>query len=237
VTGPRVPRYYEVKQQLRRRIDVLPAGTALPPERDLSDEFATSRSTVRQALLELAVEGRIVRLQGRGTFVAPPKEMLPLQLRSFTEEWRSRGREPSSRLLDVRTEPAEDAVAATLEVASDTLVYRFERLRVVDGVPMALEVVYLEADRFPDLVSLMDEGASLYDLLRSRWELAPAEAQQTIETVPASPQVAALLEAEAGTPMFLLTRTTRDAGGRVFEFVRSMYRGDRYGFITPLARP
>jgi GntR family transcriptional regulator len=65
----------------------------------------------------------------------------------------------------------------------------------------------------------------------------PDAAEQTIETVPASPQVAALLQAEAGTPMLLLTRTSRDDRGRVFEFVRSMYRGDRYRFTTALARP
>jgi GntR family transcriptional regulator len=233
----RVPRYYTVKQQLRQRIDGLPAGTALPPERLLTGEFATSRSTVRQALLELAVEGRIVRLQGRGTFVAPPKDTLPLQLRSFTEEWRGRGRAPGSRLLDARTEPAEETVAAALSVAPETPVFRFERLRSADGTPMALEVAYLEAARFAGLDELMADHRSLYELLRSHWSVVPDAAEQTIETVPASPQVAALLQAEAGTPMLLLTRTSRDDRGRVFEFVRSMYRGDRYRFTTALARP
>lgn len=235
--SPRVPRYYEVKQQLRARIDGLPAGTALPAERVLSGQFSTSRSTVRQALLELAVEGRIVRHQGRGTFVAPPKDVLPLQLRSFTEEWRSRGRTPSSRLLDARTEPAEEDVAAALEITAHTPVFRFERLRFADHTPMAYEVVYLETARFPDLDALMSDQVSLYELLHSRWGLTPTDAQQTMETVPASPQVAGLVQADAGTPMLLLTRTTRDEDGRVFEFVRSLYRGDRYRFLTTLVRP
>jgi GntR family transcriptional regulator len=233
----RVPRYYEVKQQLRSRIDRLPAGTALPAERVLSEEFGTSRTTVRQALLELAVEGRIVRHQGRGTFVAPPKELLPLQLRSFTDEWRARGRTPSSRLLDARTEPAEDTVADALGIEPGTEVFRFERLRAADHTPMAIEVVYLEASRFPDLDASMSDHTSLYELLRTRWSLQPADAQQTIETVPASPQVASILQTDPGTPMLLLTRTTKDTDGRVFEFVRSLYRGDRYRFITSLIRP
>jgi GntR family transcriptional regulator len=233
----RVPRYYEVKQQLRSRIDGLPAGTALPAERVLGEEFGTSRTTVRQALLELAVEGRIVRHQGRGTFVAPPKELLPLQLRSFTDEWRARGRTPSSRLLDTRTEPAEDTVADALGIEPGTEVFRFERLRAADHTPMAIEVVYLEASRFPELDAAMSDHTSLYELLRTRWSLQPAEAQQTIETVPASPQVASILQTDPGTPMLLLTRTTKDAEGEVFEFVRSIYRGDRYRFITSLTPP
>jgi GntR family transcriptional regulator len=233
----RVPRYYEVKQQLRSRIDGLPAGTALPAERVLSEDFGTSRTTVRQALLELAVEGRIVRHQGRGTFVAPPKDLLPLQLRSFTDEWRARRRTPSSKLLDARTEPAEEAVAVALEIEPGTAVFRFERLRAADHTPMAIEVVYLEASRFPGLDASMNDHASLYELLRTRWSLQPAEAEQTIETVPASPQVASILQTDPGTPMLLLTRTTRDAAGEVFEFVRSLYRGDRYRFITTLLPP
>jgi GntR family transcriptional regulator len=234
---PRVPRYYEVKQQLRHRIDGLPPGTALPAERVLSDEFRTSRSTVRQALLELAVEGRIVRHQGRGTFVAPPKDVLPLQLRSFSDEWRARGRTPSSTLLDQRVEPAEEEVATALEIEPGAPVFRFERLRAADRTPLALEVVYLSVTRFAGLDDAMDGQVSLYELLRERWGVAPAEAQQTIETVPASPQVAGLLQTEAGTPMLLLTRVTRDEEGRVFEFVRSLYRGDRYRFVTSLLPP
>lgn len=67
--------------------------------------------------------------------------------------------------------------------------------------------------------------------------MVATDAQQTLETVPASPQVASLVEADAGTPMLLLTRTTRDEEGRVFEFVRSLYRGDRYRFLTTLVPP
>lgn len=78
----------------------------------------------------------------------PRRTSWPLQLRSFTEEWQARGRTPSSTLIDARTEPAEDEVAAALEIAPETPVFRFERLRSADATPMAYEVVYLEAARF-----------------------------------------------------------------------------------------
>lgn len=233
----RLPKYYRLKERLWAQIDGSPPGTALKPERALSQEFQASRSTVRLALRELAVEGRIVRLQGRGTFVAPPKETLPLQLRSYTEEWQERGRSPGSRLLDARIEPAEGAVAQHLGLQADEPVVRLERLRLTDATPMALEVAYLEAARFETVVATLQDDVSLYAVLREHFGIAPHAAVETIETVLASPVVADLLDTESGTPMLLLTRTTSDVDGNPFEFVRAIYRGDRYRFVTDLAPP
>lgn len=236
-TAGRVPKSYSVKQRLREQLEGAPPGTALKPERALSEEFDASRSTIRQALLELAVEGRILRLQGRGTFVAPPKETLPLQLRSYTREWQERGRTPGSRLLDLRTEPAEGTVAEQLRVQPEAPVLRLERLRLTDGTPMALEVAYLEAERFAGLADRLGNDVSLYTRLAEDFGIEPRAAVETIETVMATPMVADLLDTEPGTPMLQLTRTTSDDSGTPFEFVRALYRGDRYRFVSTITPP
>lgn len=236
VRGGRLPKYYLVKQQLIEEIEGFPPGTALRAERVLSQELGASRSTIRQALLELAVEGRVVRMQGRGTFVAPPKDTLPLRLRSYTEEWRDRDRVPGARLLDIRVEPAESTVADHLDLDLGAAVHRLERLRLTDGVPMALEVAYLDAVRFDGLAELMADDVSLYDILRRHWAVEPDTAIETIETVLASPTMSSVLQAESGTPMLLLSRTTNDSTSRPFEHVRAVYRGDRYRFVATLTR-
>lgn len=233
----RLPKQTRVKEQLREQIEDLPAGTALKPERALSEEFGASRVTIRNALMELAVEGRIVRLQGRGTFVAPPKVTLPLRLVSYTDDMRERGTTPGSRLLDQRREPADADVATRLGLKAGTPTLRFERLRLADGVPMAVEVVHLQADRFAALQTLMADDVSLYALLLEHWGLSPVSAEETIETVMSSPPTSGLLETEVGMPMLLLTRTTTGDDGEPFEFVRSIYRGDRYRFVSRLERP
>jgi GntR family transcriptional regulator len=233
----RLPKHIRVKEQLREQIADLPAGTALKPERVLSEEFAASRATVRNALMELAVEGRIVRLQGRGTFVAPPKVTLPLRLVSYTQDMRERGTNPGSRLLETRREPADAEVAARLGLEPGTPTLRFERLRLADGTPMAVEVVHLQAERFAALETLMADDVSLYALLIEHWGLSPVSAEETIETVMSSPPTSGLLETEVGMPMLLLTRTTSGDDGEPFEFVRSIYRGDRYRFVSRLERP
>ena len=72
-TEPREPKYYTVKRHLLDLIDALEPGSPVPTERELTVELGTSQTTVRQALGELVGEGRLIRRQGSGTFIAEPK--------------------------------------------------------------------------------------------------------------------------------------------------------------------
>lgn len=232
-----VPKYYEVRQWLRQHIDGLPPGTPVPPERTLSDRFNISRTTVRQALHDLAVEGRIVRMQGRGTFVATPKVTQTLQLTSYTQDMRSQGLRPGARLIDVTVTEAEADVAARLDIEEGAPATRVERVRYANGEPMAVETVYLDHQRFPAIGDLLEDDASLYAILERNYGVVPAQGEETIETVLAPPAVSRLLGTDSTTPMLMLTRTSRDADGRPVEYVRSLYRGDRFRLATRLSRP
>ena len=230
------PKYYELRQWLRAQIDGMPQGTPVAPERALSQRFNVSRTTVRQALHDLAVEGRIVRRQGRGTFVAPPKVTQPMQLSSYTQAMSSQGRRPGSQIVDTAVIDAEPEVADQLGLPAGSPVVRVERVRYADDEPMAVETVYLDHATFADIGAELTADASLYALLESRYGVVPVRADETIETVLAPPAAARLLGTDAATPMLLLTRRTRDASGRPIEYVRSLYRGDRFRFSTQLAR-
>jgi GntR family transcriptional regulator len=210
----REPKYYVLKTYLLEMTRTQPPGTPVPSERILAEDFSTSRTTVRQALQELVGEGRLQRLQGKGTFVARPKIAQPLVLSSYTEDMQRRGAKATSRLLALATEPADADVAERLAVEPGARLVRLERLRLTDGEPMAVEQSRLSADRFPGL-----------------------EAEETIETGTASPVEAALLGTETGLPVLLLGRQTFDADGRPFEYVRSIYRGDRFKLVARLSRP
>ncbi len=234
---PREPKYYRLKQHLSELTKTLPTGTALPTERCLAVDFDTSRTTVRQALQELVVEGRLDRQQGRGTFVAQPKLAQTLRLTSYTEDMRAQGFEPSSQLLNLTTVRADEVVADRLSVPLGARVRCLERLRLANGEPMAVERSHLEAARFPDLRRHVTRHGSLYAALKQEYGIEPVEAEETIETGVASPTEAALLGSDVGLPVLLLSRRTFGPGGVPFEWVRSVYRGDRYKFVARLTRP
>ncbi len=231
----RLPKYYRVKEAIVEEIAGLRPGSPLSDERTLASAFETSRTTVRQALQELFREGRIMRHQGRGTFVAEPKLTLPLRLSSHTEEMHRLGIRPGSRVLSVGDQNADERAAVALGLVADDPLTVISRVRLADDIPLALELTHLSKERFAGIARFVNDHVSLYEILASEYDVTPAHALETIETAPGTPEETELLDTEIGAPMLLMTRQSFDANGDAFEYVRSVYRGDRYRFITKLA--
>ena len=235
--GARLPKYYGVKRELLAFTDSMTAGMPVPGERELAQRYGTSRTTIRQALAELVIEGRLLRIQGKGTFVARPKVAQLLELAGYTEEMRAHGLSPQTRNLDSRYQPADGELALLLGIRPGDRVLRTHRLRLADGQPMAIAISYLPARRFPGLRRKADRAASLYEVLATAYGVKLAQAEETIETVLASPADARLLGVDTGLPLLLLSRRAFDAAGTPVEWSQSWYRGDRYKFLTRTRRP
>jgi GntR family transcriptional regulator len=233
----REPKYWGLKRHLLDLLRSMPPGSPIPTERSLAADFDVSRTTVRPALAELTVAGRLLRVQGKGTFAAEPKVAQRLQLSSYTEDMRAQGRQPSSRLLEASEDAADAELARYLGVRAGAKVLRLHRLRLADGEPMALETTHLALGRFRGLRRYVSSGGSLYQVLRERFGVEMGHAEETIETALATPEEAELLGADIGLPMLLLSRHSFDTEGNPVEWVRSVYRGDRYKFVATLNRP
>lgn len=102
---------------------------------------------------------------------------------------------------------------------------------------MAIETTHLSAKRFPALRRSLVKYTSLYTALAEVYDVHLAEAEETIETSLATPREAGLLGTDVGLPMLMLSRHSLDRQGEPVEWVRSVYRGDRYKFVARLKRP
>lgn len=234
-----LPLYHQVKQILlaRVRADDLGPGARVPGDNELCRSLGVSRSVVRQALAELEVEGVVVRVKGRGTYVAPPRtaEHLVARLTGLHEEMTARGVSVTSTVRRQEVVPADDVVAAALEVEVGTPVLVLERLRHVGGEPWVLTTTHLPTDVAPDLAQEDFTEQSLYGVLESRYGVRLTHGRRSVEAVPASEEAARLLGVSSGEPLLRL-RSTTWADDRPVESFVALHRGDRTRFEVDLER-
>lgn len=225
--GGRGTKHERLGKSLRSEIDRLEPHTALPTERDLAARYQVSRSTVRQALDDLADAGVVYRVHGAGTFVAAQTISKSHSLTSFTEDMHARGLTPGTRLIAADETTAERHISEELRIGLDQRVVRMVRLRTADDRPMCLETVHLRADRVPDLLT-HDLNTSLYGILRSHYALELVSAEQVWTAISLDESSAVLLGVPAGAAAFHVRRVGLDERGRPQEATTSLYRADRY---------
>ncbi len=236
--GLPLPKYYRVKESIREMIQArgLTEGEMIPPERELCETYSVSRMTARQAVMELVNEGVLYREQGKGTFVAGRKlQHETARLTSFTQDMNTRGMEVTSTVLEVEAAEAAPAVARALGLEVGERIVRVRRVRSADGEPMALETSHLRYDLARGVLDVDLRKGSLYEELR-KGGVRIARAEQSYEATLVNDLEARYLGLPAGSAALLIERVTFDDRDRPFEFVKSVYRGDRYR-VTTVLRP
>jgi len=223
-----------VRDELLAMCDELPVGAAIGPERSLASTLGVSRPTLRAAVGELVRDGRLVRRQGSGTYVAEPKIALSLTMTSFSEDMRRRGMRPGSRVLSFERVSAGAALGQRLRISPLADVWAIRRLRLADDETMAIEFLHVPCELMTDLRREALDGHSFYDLLRERSGIEVASAVQMIEPTVTTEDEAQMLGVPVHAPAFLFDRVTEGDRGEVVEYVRSVYRGDRYRLVTEL---
>lgn len=231
------PLYAKVLRELNAEIAQGSArpGDRLPGERELCKHFRVSRVTIRRALAELRDRGVIEAEGTRGWFVTASALGEPNALMSFSEMARSRGLAPNSRVLRAEVRPATIDEAEGLRVAPGTELFDLERVRMLDGVSVALEHSRVPLQIAPSLPTADLAAGSLYDTLR-RDGVTPTSADYVLQAIAAESRQAGLLEVKRGAPLLMATATSHDAKGKPIELSCSIFRGDRYRFRTTLHR-
>ena len=204
----------------------------LPSERSLSTALGISRVTVRRALDELALEGRLRRRQGARTAIGNRLQKRISTLSGFSEELRSRGIEPGQRWISRQTVLPSPIEAMALGLSGADPIVRLVRVRLADGIPLAIERAAVPQSVLPsaDLVE-----NSLYALLTDLG-VPPVRGVQRIRAGIMARIEAELLDCSPGAPMLIVERRCFLADGRPVEFTETRYNGERYDFLTELER-
>jgi GntR family transcriptional regulator len=235
-----IPKYHQLARILRKKITdgEWQPQSAIPSERQLEQQYRISRPTIRQAIELLIREGYLYREHGKGTFVMPQKlQKGLLELTSFSEDLLKRGIKPGQVVRSISREAPPETIARKLDMPVDGKALRIERIRLGDGIPIGLQTSYLALEPDQDISQAeMEQAGSLYKILQEKFGIIPWAADETLEVTLASPEEARLLQIEEGCPLLLNERVLWSQDRRAVEYVKILYRGDRYRYTMRLTR-
>jgi len=234
-----VPLYYQIQRHLLHQIrsGVFKPGESLPSELEIAEQLGVSRMTGRHALKALRDLGVTYSVRGKGTFVSAINlEKDFRQVLSFTEEMQARGLRPKSKVLNFEVVPADQEAAGALQISPREEVVSLRRIRFANSLPVGIEWSRIPLILCPDLKERFDPSGSLYAVLESQYGIRLAIAEEIIEAGLASSEEANILKTKGRTPVFVFTRVSYVESGAPVEFVKSVYRADRYKIVNRLTR-
>ena len=229
------PRYVEIANYLRELVANAEPGERLPSDAELCERFGVSRMTARQAVMILANEHLLERKRGSGTFVSARR--VPRALGSplsFSESMRLRGMVPTSRVLRAGPVDITAEVASVFGIKASTPAIVLERLRLADGIPMAIEHAIIPAGDS----ALLDEDLTTGSL-HAAFERAgsvPTRALAEVGARMATKRERELLDLAANGIILTEVRTIFDQDDAPLEHTSTFYAAERYAFSAVLYR-
>jgi GntR family transcriptional regulator len=229
-TASKKHKHVELREKLQNKFSRLKPHSQIPSARQLATTYKVSTMTIRQALASLQTDGLIYTIPGSGTYVSGEKLSKKLVFVSFSEEIREKGMKPTSQILKAeRVTVTNKKLAETLQINSGESAYRIKRVRLADGVPLAIEDTHIPSENAPGLLD-HDLKSSLYEIFKDVYERPVVRADSAVSPMLLDKEQAAVLKAPVNTPSLLFTLTAFDMRGRVMEHCVSIKRGDKYDF-------
>jgi GntR family transcriptional regulator len=228
-----VPLYYQLMNIIEELINTgtYKPGELIPSENQLCKQYEISRTTVRQAIQELVNSGKLVRTQGRGTFVNTARFEKPTyRLSGFTQDMKELGLVPNSNTLQFAPLMPPRDVSEALKLEENEAAIMLERLRFAGKDVMGVDISYFSFKRFMKLLNMDFENNSLYQTLEKEFGVIPIRSKDYVEARRCPREIADLLEISPGDPVLFLREFVYDQDEIPFELGEAYYRADRNVF-------
>lgn len=236
--GP-VPLHSRIREDLRERIaaEAWKADARMPSEAELMRHYGVSRITVRQALQALEQQGLIVKVAGKGSFVAGAKPYQQLaRLQGLAEALSPQGHAIRNRILELSRVAADARVATRLDVPPGTPVTHIRRVRLLDGQPLSVDLTWLPLDLGDRVAGADLEGRDIFVMLEQDFATPLGHADLALDARPAPAGIAESLGVDSGSPVLHVERLTHDRRGRPIDYENLYCRSDNFQFRLRIDR-
>ena len=233
-----VPLYYQLREIILDQINSgnLSPGEVIPTEMELCDIYEISRTTIRQAITELAKEGYLYRIKSKGTYVSKPKieRQYVKRLDNFNNHIKSLGMKPSTKVLELEVEEPTREVKKALQLHVNERIIKLVRVRAADDEPIVIVKSYLPYDRCAYILSMDFEKDSLYESLALHPENVIHRSRTSIEAIIAGEFETIHMDVQQGDPILLTKAISYSKMGVALEYSITHHRGDRNKFDVEL---
>ena len=234
------PIYRQISAWMTQQIvsGAWPEHYKLKAEVDLAAELGVNRGTIRKAIEELIEQGQLLRIHGRGTFVASKMLEQPLaeRLVAVSEDLAEKGIPFDTRVMEQSVMHATGRIASLLGLEQDSAVFLLRRVRYVRQAPLIVLHNYVIAERCPGIAELDFEKHGLFETLEECYRLDLDWGRRVFQAQSASQEIAELLEIAACDPVMYLEQLTYEKSGEPLEFSKVWIRGDRFRLSANLKR-
>jgi len=225
-------RYLQVKRYVLDGISqrIWSAGERVPSENELVDLCKVSRMTARRALQELLAEGTLVRIKGKGSFVAEEKQQSSLlQIRSIAAEIREQGFAYHAQLLYCGKGPVSTDIEKALQLETGDQCAYSQLLHFQNESPIQLEYRWVNSQLAPEYQDQDFGEVTPSEYLSS---IAPVtEAEHQVEAIIGNEKIRQLLQLNDNEAILLLERKTWCAN-QLVSYARLYHPGKRYRLGT-----
>ncbi len=215
----------------------LKPGDKLPSERSMCEMWNFNRSTLRSAIKQLILEGKIYNKNGSGTYVAGEKLVRNLQdVYGFYQTARRAGRRVDTKIIHLGFCETPKNIGRKMKLPLGHKLIRLVRLRYLDGVPVVISTIYLDARRFEGLEQIDLEEHSLYAVLKEQYGVEVSGGMEKLSIAYCDAEEAGYLEIEEGAPVIYQSGVTMDQQDVIFEYFKEITRSEYVCFASELTR-
>lgn len=213
-----------IYQQLRRHLQTiiqsgrLVANDKLPSERELVEQFSTTRITLRDALIKLESEGLIYRQNRRGWFVAPARFVIDAKRKvNFNTMAIEQSRTAQTQVLKIEKFPASPSLKEAMQLSGKNSLLAVRRIRSLDGRPVLIEDLFFDTRRFPDLENF-DLSKSITELQHRHYGVNIGSETSNIQVGSLETDQAIALGCSDGHPCLKILRWRYDAEKKLIDY-------------------
>lgn len=215
----------------------LKPGSFFATESLLQEETHMSRATIRKALGELVRQKYLIRITGKGTFIAinyPESHIVLPTLKSLTQELEEKGMEPGSILLQSKIMEPTKEIARNLNIEMTDEVLYIERIRTGNDIPILYLHGYIPVHiGIPKTFDIID---SLYSFIEQHSHKIIHSAKHTINATIIDKKTAKHLGVRKNSAGLTMERTTYDNYGIPILYETGVFRNDLYSYTFTMER-